>query len=60
MSSFERFVRSGRAKEQSFCALCDAHVGIVADIGAVNLELSVHHRTTFSEEIGLADESGFP
>ena len=61
MSSFERFVRSGRAKEQSFSALalCDAHVGIVADIGAVNLELGVHDRTTLSEEIGLAVESGF-
>ena len=58
MRGFERFVRPGRAKEQSLSALCDAHVGIVADIGAVNLELGVHDRTTFSEEIGFFFESG--
>ena len=50
------------AKEQFWCAfaLLDAHVGIVADIGAVNIELGVHDRATFSEESGFLFESGSP
>ena len=54
-------LRIGPAKEQfwSRFALLDAHVGSVADIGVVNLELGVHNRTTISEEIGFIFESGF-
>jgi hypothetical protein len=51
----------GPAKEQfwSRFALLDAHVGSVADIGVVNLELGVHNRTTISEESGFISESAF-
>ena len=51
----------GPAKEQLWSvviALPGAHVGSVADIGVVNLELGVHDRTTFGEESGFIDESG--
>ena len=51
----------GPAKEQFFARFSHlgAHVGSVADIGVVNLELGVHNRTTISQEIGFIFESGF-